>query len=319
MNILNLKNVFTLLIVTILFIQCDPDTMVENEDKEGEYTIEMTDAPIDNHNIKATMVTFTAVELDGKRFDLESDVTVDIMSYQNGETFTLWKEKVEAKTYSEVKLILNNSQDAQGNAPGCYIEKNDGSKDNLAVDGSSESVIAVKKTENPKIKENEEMNSVIDFDLRKAIMVSDDSEDDFMFSSNMNAALRLVNKENSSKINGNVSDNLNMGGDKIVAYAYVKGTFDRDQEASGDENSFFANAVTSATVNSDGSYQLSYLEQGEYELIFIGYDRDDQTGKTEAKSILSSSLDITGSILGIELNTSASATLDITVLAALPL
>jgi hypothetical protein len=311
------RNLIVLILLSLLFVQCDEIPMNNTDDETGEFVLEITDAPVDNSNIKATMVTFTAVELDGERFDFESDITVDIMAYQNGETFTLWNEEIEAKSYSDIKLVLNNTEEANGEKPGCYVERTDGSKDDLNVDGSAETFITVSKTDDPMVEENGTMRTVIDFDLRKSITSEDTDENDFSFSSSLNSSLRLVQKDESASISGKVTDNLGMADDKVVAYAYVKGEYNKSSETSGEEKSYFSNATASASVDASGNYVIPFLEKDEYEVIFVSYEQDSSSGKTEATTILSTSLDLTGSILGIEVD--ANTTLDISVLAAIPI
>jgi hypothetical protein len=98
--------------------------------------------------------------------------------------------------------------------------------------------------------------------------------------SELSAGIRTVNAELTGKISGSVND-VNNTSDKIIVYAYEKGTFNADVETKGKGESgvTFANAVTSTEVKSiNGSYNLDFLEEGEYELIFASYKEDEGSG-----------------------------------------
>lgn len=109
--------------------------------------------------------------------------------------------------------------------------------------------------------------------------------------------------------------------DKVIVYAYEKGSFDVDAETqgSGDGNLQFKNAITSVQANANGNFELHFLEAGDYELYFAGYDDDDQDGQFEWKG--KRSFDI---LAGIDLNVilveaDRSTRLELTIISILPL
>lgn len=81
----------------------------------------------------------------------------------------------------------------------------------------------------------------------------------------------------------------------------------------------FANAVTSATVDANGNFTLSYLPEGDYELVFAGYKDEDGDGSYELKGFLDLSI-LGGLNLGaITVNANASVTIEVIAMGLLPL
>lgn len=79
----------------------------------------------------------------------------------------------------------------------------------------------------------------------------------------------------------------------------------------GSTNIQFKNAVNSATVASDGSFQLSFMQKGDYELHFISYQDTNNDGVLEAKGELAVTLNGELNLLGLTLG--ADATLNLTI------
>ena len=195
----------------------------------------------------------------------------------NGKTEALGNLDLQAKSYSSIVFELDFDKDVNGDAPGCYVEKANGEKDALMA--SSNKITITDKFE---VLANATNVIVIDFDLRKTIKEEKDglsSDFNFVTMAELTAGIRTVNAELTGKISGSVND-ANNTSDKIIVYAYEKGTFNADVETQGKGESevTFANAVTSTEVkNLSGSYSLDFLEEGEYELIFASYKEDDNS------------------------------------------
>ena len=131
----------------------------------------------------------------------------------------------------------------------------------------------------------------------------------------------MVSKAESGTVEGNCSDDLNVA-EKIVVYAYKKGSFNKDTEMNGQgaSNIEFKNAVTSAVVDQNGNYKLAFLEKGEYELHFIAYEDSNNDGRMELAGELE--LSLLGS-LGLDLNSvtvdaNASLTVNVSVTGLIP-
>lgn len=311
---------FLLACVPFLFWQCDDDD--DQVDGTGQLRIELTDAPIDDADIKGVFVTIAEVHVDGEFWPgADTKQTVDLTTLQNGNVQSLGIAEIDAKTYDRISLVLDLDEDAAGNSPGCYVLTEDDQKHDLSTSAASEMTIDVSGSEFNVI--NSTASTVIvDFDLRKSLRYGNANEpsSDYAFGTNaeMNSALRLVAKSRAGHIEGTVTDLISTS-EKIVVYAYVKGQFDREQETSPSADEQFDDAVTSAAVDAQGNYQLSWLEEGQYELVFASYEDDGSNGTMDLQGTLNLS-----NVLGIDLKSvsvgvAATVTVDVTVTGILPL
>lgn len=259
----------------MLLFSCSDDDGGNNPEEETyNTTYRITDAPVDNAEIEAVFVTVSDIKVNGTSLEGFNKTTFDLSALVNGQTKTLGNMDMEAGTYSNLELVLDYDTDMDGNAPGCYVEMADGTKDK--IQSTSQSIDISDSFEVFATNTNE---IIIDFDLRKTIKEEQgtlESDFDFVTASELSAGIRTVNKEASGEIKGTVNDSQDTS-DKIVVYAYEKGTYNAEVETQGqgESNVRFANAVTSAEVGGiNNSYTLSFLATGEYELIFVSYTKE---------------------------------------------
>lgn len=297
------KAALTLLTVFSLFTACKDDGNDLNV--KGTAQFEITDGPADDPAVKGVFVTVTSIKVDGKVIrGFNGPQTIDLMAYQEGKTKLLGVSELEAGSYQDVSLVLNYATDVNGASPGCYVLTTDNVKHSLQATAAASGEIKPEVV-NFTIEKGSTTNLVLDFDLRKSLRyeseVQPEDHYNFVTDTELRSALRLVTKAETGKIQGNCQDNLAIAGDKIVVYAYKKGTFNKDTELQGQGQSQirFRNAVASATVNAQGNYTLSFLEEGAYELHFVGYEDKNNDGRLEVKGELA--LSLTGN-LGIDLH-----------------
>ena len=269
-----LKNSGLAVIAVMAMVSCSKDDDSPMEGETYNTSFEITDAPIDNADVKAAFVTITNVTVDGKSLEGFSATTVNLAALVDGKTKVLGNLDLQAKSYSNIVFELDFDKDVYGNAPGCYIEKANGEKDALVASSNK-----IKVTDTFEVLAQAKNVIVVDFDLRKIIKedTSNGSSDfEFVTMSELSAGIRTVNAELTGKISGTVSDSKNTS-DKIIVYAYKKGTFNADVETKGAGKSgvTFANAVTSAEAKGfTGSYNLVFLQEGDYELVFASYKKE---------------------------------------------
>lgn len=316
-----LKSVAFATMMIFTFTQCEEGifTPVNPTTKSGQATFEMTDAPIDDASVEGVFVTVTAIKVDGKMYDgFSGKQTINLLNYQEGNTKMLGTGELDAQTYSEITLVLDYETDAAGNAPGCYVATIDGMKHDLAAQGQATGEIIIQKSY--EVKENAESKFVLDFDVRKAIAYENNASTmtDFTFvtQAELNSAIRFINKEETGEVKGEVQENVLVNAEKIIVFAYKKGTYNEDTEVQGQGESSvtFKNAVTSAVVKENGEYKLAFLEEGDYELHFIAFEDQDNDGQMEAKGELTLNL-LTS--LGLNLNSitvNANATVSLNVM-----
>ncbi|MAO16598.1 DUF4382 domain-containing protein [Muricauda ruestringensis] len=270
-----LKNLGIIFGTMLLIVSCSDDNENDNVEKESyQTTIKITDAPIDNANVEAVFITVSDVKVDGNSIEGFTKTTFNLSALVNGQTKTLGNLPMEAGTYSNIELVLDYANDMDGNSPGCYVEMVDGTKDKIEASSSTVNI-----TDSFEVFATNTNEIIIDFDLRKTIKEEQgtlESDFDFVTLSELSAGIRTVNKEATGEISGTVNDSQDTS-DKIVVYAYEKGTYSAEVETQGqgESNIRFANAVTSAEVSGiNNAYSLNFLAEGEYELIFVSYTQD---------------------------------------------
>lgn len=303
------RNGIFLLILSVLafgWTSCDDDDNNMDE-ATGELSLEVTDAPIDDSRVEATFVTISDIRLGGNSLEGYQETTVDVYALQNGMTELLADSEVEAGTYQTIELDLNYDTDADGNSPGCYVEDSEGTQHPL---GTGEQTVSL--STDLSVEADSRVEYVLDFDLRKCIERSEGaSEYQFTGNTDLEAGLRLINKNRAGIIEGNCEDSFSSS-DRIVVYAYAEGTYNRNTETQEQNGRAFANAENSASVQANGNYELHFLEEGNYELVFASYEEDAE-GNMELQGTLE--LDVLSSINidNITVDAGATVTLDVLV------
>ncbi|GIV30963.1 MAG: hypothetical protein KatS3mg029_0314 [Saprospiraceae bacterium] len=320
-----MKHVFlsaALLFSLFTLTSCEKD---DQSSVKGVAQFEITDAPIDDANVQGAFVTVTAVKVDGQVIsNFSGKKTIDLLALQNGNTSVLGTGELKAGTYNNVSLVLDYASDANGNSPGCYVLTTDNVKHDLKASSSTTGEFKINSGAFT-VEEGQTSNVVIDFDLRKTIRYEDNpsSSDKYNFVSDaeLNSGLRMVSKQKAGTITGQCQDNMGLA-QKIIVYAYKKGTYNKQTEMSGQGSGQiqFKNCVTSATVDKQGNYKLAFLEEGDYELHFIAYEDSNGDGKLEVKGELSLSLlgGINLDLTNISVQSSAEVTASVLVTGLIP-
>lgn len=306
-----------LLCIPLAFWQCDKD-----DDGVGQLRIELTDAPLDDANVKGVFVTVAEIRVDGKLWPgADTKQTVDLFALQNGNVQSLGIGEMDAKSYDRISLVLDLDEDASGNSPGCYVLGQDNQKHDLSTSTESELTIDVTDTDFDVVNEGT-TSVVVDFDLRKSLRYGNPNEpsSDYSFATNaeMNSALRHVSKNRAGHIEGSYTDLITTS-DLVVVYAYEKGQFNRQQEVSGSSDEQFENAVTSAAVDAQGDYRISWLEEGDYELVFASYEDDGSNGTMDLQGTINLTTLLGIDLKSISVGVSATVSIDVTATGILPL
>jgi hypothetical protein len=300
------------LVLSVFLVSCNKD-----EDTTPTVRFEITDAPIDDISVEGAFVTISEIQVDGQPVQGFNRTTIDLLAYQNGATKLLAETELEAGTYNDVTLVLDYDQDANGNAPGCYVlEAGTNAKHKLSTTTNEIQVNHIFD-----LAAGSQTTLLLDVDLRKCITRENNGDDQYNFvtEAEMRNAIRIVNKGQAGLIEGSCEDNLTTS-DQIIVYAYKKGEFDRNKEVQGQGESdiTFANAVSSASVQADGSYELHFLEPGEYELHFCAYKANND-GEMQLQGTLIVNLLGELDLGGLSLEASGNLTADVVVTGILPL
>ncbi|MBB4077623.1 hypothetical protein GGR28_000224 [Lewinella aquimaris] len=307
MTTFNLPKLFApALFLFLLLPSCEKEE--SSTEAKGEFSMEITDAPIDDASVKAVFVTVTDVRLDGNSVEGFNQTTVELSSLTEGKTATLFTGQLDAKTYSSIDLVLEDG-DVNGQ-PGCYLLNQDNEK--VALEVANEGVIRIENS-TTEVKQNSAVQAVVDFDLRKALIRTEGASESYRFAgeSRLQSSVRMVRRDQSGTLSGTVTNSTSEDG-TIVVYAYEKGTYS-SQEAEGEENSRFLRAVSSTTVKASGDYTLAFLPSGTYELVAVSYKDTDSDGKIEMRGTFSASALAGVNLLGLSVNASSTTTADFTL------
>lgn len=307
-----------ILTASIIFTSCETEEPLSAP--TAKVNFEITDAPADDANISAVFVTVVGLSVDGEPIsDFIGNQTIDLLSFQNGNTKALGSGNLEIGEYNRIALSLDFATDADGNSPGCYVLTDDNVKHPLTTSG--EQALNLSGLSFSSV-EGQTKTMVMDFDVRKAVKYQGGGNDadryDFVTTSEMESSIRVVDNSQTLSINGKIDNPLGAGGDYVVAYVYEKGDFNEETEtnAQGASGIEFKNAVTSALVDASGNYELSFLKAGEYELHFVTYEAEpttDEPGKRGSSGFLQVNSLLSLNLLGLQLEAGVDVTVDVLV------
>ena len=241
----------------------------------GTIEIEVTDAPIDNPEVRNAFITLSGITFLDTNL-LQEKTSIDLMAYQKGNTKTIGTFQIPAATYDHLSLQLDLQEDAFGSIPGCFVATEQGKKHNLYPSNNLFKTLTL-PLENLEIAPNDNMTLLLDFDLRKLIRYGELASEikyQFVDDRSMEDAIRVLDKKNTGSIKGTFNDNT--GEDfMVMVYAYQSGTFNRSREIRASETDLpnFFSAENSSKLENDGTLFLPFLNKGSYELIFAAISK----------------------------------------------
>lgn len=249
----------------------------------GTVGLEATDSPIDDPLYADVFLTIDEIKVEGKSIEDFERQTINISRLQNGLTESLFKSDVEEGEYESLTLVLDFDEDDQGNSPGCYANTSYDRKIDLANGRTGKEEIKVSNAFS--LSPDQEINFVMDIDLRKSIRSSQPGDEDMLSlvsNSGIEEAIRIEEIANTGDLTGSLSldGNIDSLTRYFVAYVYERGTFDKFTETldSDGDGIIFENAISSSKVDlSQGqasqSFVLAFLAEGSYEVVFEAFER----------------------------------------------
>lgn len=290
-----------LLFAILVMASCSEDDSMNNPEMGGDgntTSVYLTDAPIDQANVQAVFITVADVMVNGQSIDGFSKTTVEISSLTNGQKELLGELDLDAGMTSDITLVLSETN-AAGDGPGNFIVLDGDVKQDIG--GSME----LNLSDDAEIMEG--MNDlVLDFDLRKSISQNGD-EYSFVSESALESNIHAINSANAGMVSGMVDNSAEASGELIVAYIYPKGQFSEAEESANAEGVAFANATSSAMVDSSGEFTIHYLDEGDYELHFASFDEDETDGSLQYNGMVSAetagAIDLSGFTVDSETET----------------
>lgn len=315
MTFYRLARTCALTLLVALCFACEEDNNTTAA-TTGSFQLEMTDAPVDDPDVRGVFVTVADVRVDGQSVSGFSRTTVEVSALTDGATALLASTQLEANAYSSVEIILDGARDEAGNAPGCYVMTADGSKSALEVAGDGALSI---NSSGFRLEERGDFSAVVDFDLRKAVQRSEGQADEYRFASEsrLESSLRFVEKSRTGTLRGSVANNSGEREGEVIIYAYAAGTY-QDSEARGDDDELFLNAVSSTRLSGGGDYTLAFLEEGSYDLVAASYQDSDGDGDLELAGRFQLNAGLSILLGGLTVDAQSSTTVDFALTALLP-
>ncbi|MCW8854593.1 MAG: DUF4382 domain-containing protein [Gammaproteobacteria bacterium] len=237
---------------------------------EGELTIKITDAAVDS--AAAVWVQVTGLTLkpdDDSAFDIlfDNPLNINLLSLQLGKTEVLLEDvKVPAGKYNWIRMHVNAARDSVPDDS--YIELLDGNQHQLNIPSGAETGLKIIK--NLEVNSNDDVNLVIDFDLRQSIVLHNGDYD-------LLPVLRMVDLDDMGSIEGVVdpalltsaecSDNDPATGNAVYVFAGEDAIPD-DIDGNKQTDPVATSSVIYNIETGDYEYAVSYIEEGDYTVAF---------------------------------------------------
>jgi len=266
-------------------------------DDTGTLSASLTDAAIDEVVAVNLRVLGLRLRMQGAgedawvdvdlRHDDGSALEVNLLDYQNGETFTLFEdERVPAGLYEHARLVLEAPAQTpiqcRGQDPmeGSHVEEIGGGLVPVFVPSAAEA--GVRLVSPFRVPLNGSAEVIIDFDLRQSLFVPAAFTGECYF---VRPAFRVEAIENTGRIAGEVDVALLDGSNGLCSdddpatgnsvYVY-RGADAIPGDINGDENATTAAPYATAAVEFDplagnsgeGSYMVSFLPADDYTVAF---------------------------------------------------
>lgn len=251
----------TLCLTLLILSSC-----VDNEALRGRITLTLTDAPTDADNIKEVNISINRIEvlMEGNQAwqaikSFEDPITINLLEYTQGEYYDLTEQYLTPGKYKGLRLQLNIANVDNGLTvfPQSNLVFSNGTQETLFVEDGEDNYVEVMREF--EIVTNQTTFLTLDFDARKSvILVTGEYK--------LRPSMRVVDTPTAGGIDGQFRDFADYT--KVVVYAYENGTFNAG-ETGGEQP--FNKAISSARVenNRGGSYAISFLPAGTYDLVYV--------------------------------------------------
>jgi len=246
----------------IFFVSCEKD-----DTNKGTLNLSITDAPIDSDGITGVFITVTEVQYhtSGNNWavfeDFEGPEKFNLLELTRGESEMLGSFEMESGKYTQLRFMLDAPVLDMGpvSNPGCYLEFEDGTTQDLFVPSGFET--GYKAVGEFSVPINGSIDVTADFDVRRSVVKAGASGKYIL-----KPTIRLIVDNQAGQIAGEVTNIPENTG--VVIYAYEENIYDESEANDpADEEPRFPNAITSDMVDENDYYHLAFLAPGSYDLI----------------------------------------------------
>ena len=268
------------LLIVAGFSACGGGESDSESAKTGTLSLNLTDAPlVDEDNVTGVYINITAIEYhteaDGWQVmkDFNKSVNpINLLDWQDGKSISLGDFQLPAGKYTQMRFKLDAPDESifpqiKSNIEYSSIEFDGDSNETLYVPSGTQT--GYKAIGNFEVPVNGTVVITADFDVRKSVIVAGNGK-----YYKLKPTIKLVVTEEAGSITGKVT---NLEADAMyIVYAYENPSWNDDEandpEPSDSSDIRFANAATSSVVKADGTYTLSFLKAGTYDLVVAKYD-----------------------------------------------
>ena len=234
----------------------------------GTLSVGITDAAVDSAQevwIQFSGATIQPTNGDAIDITFENAKNINLLSLQGTlSTDLISNEVLPIGSYSWIRLHVNASNDSINDS---YIKLDDGSVHELWIPSGNQT--GLKINTGFELTATERLNLMIDFDLRKSVVLSNGSY-------TLRPTLRMVNTNSSGAIIGTIdssqltaptcSDNNPATGNAVYLYEGLNTT--PDDISNGSSDPFTSAGVELNVTNGNYEYVIGYIPAGSYTLAF---------------------------------------------------
>lgn len=250
--------------------------------QSGQVKVYITDAPVDDANIEAVVISVSKIEMNGPRGwetvkEFDTPFSINILEYQNGKSYFVTDANLTAGTYTEARFVLNASQDLNATVtnPPSFIRYKDGSKQALYIPGGSAS--GYKAKGDVEVVANSTTAVTLDFDARRSIVEAGNSGKFIL-----KPTVRVIGNAEAAKVEGNFTDFQSYS--RVVAFLYTKGSYtNAEATVTGENETRFPNSVTSTMVSASGDFNFAFVEPGTYDVVLVAHSTDGEFAEVIGK------------------------------------
>jgi hypothetical protein len=299
------------LLFSLALTSCKKSSGSSQNSGNAQTSMGTTDAAVDDGSVSGVFVTISDIQLDGQSIKGFNETTINLAAFQNGNVRSIGNFNLQGQSYSSITFVLDYTKDSSGVAPGAYVLTTDNVKHALT---STTNTITIAKNF---ILKDTSLNAIVaDFDLRKMIIhpsTGGTASFALVTGAELQNDVRFVDATQSANISGTFTNTI-YAADTVIAYVYKAGTYtSAETQGQGASNIQFANAITSSIVTA-GTYNLSFLDSGTYEIHFASYNDVNHNGQLVLQGTYTSTA-TAFNILSLVLNAKENASVNVTATA----
>ena len=233
-------------------------------EEKGKIRLAITDAPVDDKAVIGVILSVSEVQAISQNgihtlTKYDKPISFNLMDYQDNDLLDLGSGELDIDKYSGIRFVLCPNLEAThvlmegGAVAPLQLEENNGE---YTVNFEFEIV------------SNQTLELIMDIDLRKALIKDNRGY-------KLRSTARLISADRTGTITGHITNST--PNERIVVYAYKQGQFQdsETEQVSETDTVRFEHSVNSSLMDEKGDFELAFMTEGSYDLIFARYKREE--------------------------------------------